>query len=422
MAILKNLDRSTALPALAAVALAAALAATACGGDAGPDGTPTVPVGDWRGDVGFPGGPDAVWGATWHVARADTTGGRAGTGTGLRLSLSLPTQGGMGPVPLEVAGDKLRFPLPYRRAAACAATRGDDGTWRGSCDLPDGGEVALTMAPPGREPPVGAARMALERVEGDWRTTTAGRIRIHARPGTEAGRHREAVARHARAALAEAERFLGTEAADGPVDLVYLENPEEMERATGHAVRGGWADAGANAVLLVTYEGGSTGVLHELIHVVSIGRWGTAARPGMWLQEGVAEWGAGARCGEVHHGRLDRYLHRRGDGLSLDELTSGFRRRDDVITMPQATTLAGYLLDAHGPEAVRGLWDRGIGRAGAVLGYGAAELERRWRAWVEERWEPATEAEFEATIGSDTGCPREAPPPPGAGEGDAPGG
>lgn len=50
-----------------------------------------------------------------------------------------------------------------------------------------------------------------------------------------------------------------------------------------------------------------------------------------------------------------------------------------------------------------------------VLGYGADELERRPRARVEERWEPATEAEWNATIGSEQGCPREEPPRPEGG-------
>lgn len=45
--------------------------------------------------------------------------------------------------------------------------------------------------------------------------------------------------------------------------------------------------------------------------------------------------------------------------------------------MPPVTTLVGYLLDAHGLEAMRALWERGIGEAGAVLGYETAEMERR---------------------------------------------
>ena len=46
------------------------------------------------------------------------------------------------------------------------------------------------------------------------------------------------------------------------------------------------------------------------------------------------------------------------------------------------------LVDAHGLSAVRELWRREIGDAESVLGYDADELQRRWGAWVEDRYEP----------------------------------
>lgn len=397
----RTAGRGRAVAAAGAVLLALA----ACGAPA--PNAPDVPTGAWSGDVDFPGQPDVAWGATWHVARADTA-------AGLRLSLNTPGSGGrpVGPVALEVEGDTLRFPLPFRRSASCTATREEDGSWRGSCGS-TAGTTEVVLVPPDRTIPVGAARMALERVDGDWRRTRSGRVVAFTRPGTEAHRHRDAVVEQARGAVARAVELTGEDGWEGPVRLVYLESPKEMERAVGRAVRGGWADAGGDAALLVTYEGGATGVLHEVIHVVSIGQWGTAASPPMWLQEGLAEWGAGGDCGAVSHGRLDRYLHRRGDGLPVSALAGEFRQHDDRITMPQVTTLVGYLLDAHGLEAVRGLWERGIGEVGAVLGYGTDELERRWRTWVEERYRPATEEEWSASIGSEAGCPREAPGPAG---------
>lgn len=383
------------------VAALAVVVAAACAGGGG-DGT-AVPAGDWSGDVAFPGEPDVAWGATWHVARSDSLSGPEISVTTVRLEQA-------GPVSLEARGDTLRFSLPFRPSADCEAMRRQDGSWRGGCPLPDRSRAfRVLLTPPGTEVPVGAARMALERVEGDWRRSEAGRVVVHTRPGTTAHQNLDRVIRHARTAVEHAVELLGADGWEGPVRLVYLESPDEMEQAVGRPVRGGWADAGANAALLVTYDDGASDVLHEVIHVVSMRRWGPAARPGMWLQEGLAEWGAGADCGDVPHGRLDRYLHERGDGLSVAELTGRFRQHSDRVTMPQATTLVGHLMDVHGLEAVRGLWDRGIGEAEAVLGYGSKELERRWRAWVEERHEPATEEEWDATIGSAQGCPREGP-------------
>jgi len=364
--------------AVAMLAVAATLSAASCGGAGGRESP--VPTGEWTGDLVLPGRPDAAWGATWQVARSDSTA------SGLELSLSMPSARGMGPVPLEIGDDSLRFPLPFRRSADCEATRREDGSWRGSC-TPHGGRG---------------------RVE----VMLVGPVVVHTRPGTEAHRHLDAVVRHARTAVEHAVELLDAGGWEGPVRLVYLESPQEMERAVGRAVRGGWADAGANAALLVTYEGGATGVVHETLHVVSMRQWGAASRPAMWIQEGLAEWGEGADCGDVAHGRLDRYLHQRGDGLPISTLTREFREHSDLITMPQVTTLVGYLMDVHGLAAVRGLWERGIGEAERVLGYGSDELERGWRAWVDDRYEPASEAEWNATIGSEQGCPREEPTDP----------
>lgn len=383
------------------VALLGAFLLTGCG--AADVGSSPVPTGAWTGDISFPSDLDAAWGATWHVARPDDA-------DRLEISLEMPnTSGPVGPVPLEVEGDALRFPLAFRRAVECEASRREDGSWRGRCrGGQDVGTYGVVLVPPGREVPVGLPRLGLERIEGDWRTASDGPVVIHTRPGTEAHRHRNAVLQHARRATEHAVDLLGAHMWEGPLRLVYLESPAEMERAFGRPVRGGSADAGANGALLVTYEGGATGVVHEVLHVVSMRQWGAAAPPGMWLQEGLAEWGEGGHCGDVPHGLLDRYLHARGDGLPVPDLTAGFRQHSDVVTMPQVTTLVAYLVDAHGLEAVRGLWERGIGEVEAVLGYDGRALQERWRAWVEERYEPATEHEFRATIGSEDGCPREA--------------
>lgn len=140
-----------AAPALAAVFLLAA----ACGGVDGL-GTP-VPVGAWSGDVVLPGETGAVRGATWHVVWSDSS-------PGLELSVTLPTEERVGPVPLAADEDSLRFPLPFAPSAGCEVTRREDGSWRGACSPVDGrGEVEVVLQPPTGEQRCPASGRARER-------------------------------------------------------------------------------------------------------------------------------------------------------------------------------------------------------------------------------------------------------------------
>lgn len=363
-------------------------------------GSPSeVPTGAWTGDVNWPGGT-VPGGVTWHVDRSDSTGS-------LTIALESPGLSRTASVPLNVYGDRLRFQFPYQRFknTTCDVRRRPSGRWRGACAIPANDRtVDITMVPPNRSLPVGYARVAIETLEGDWQRTTAGRAIVYTRPGTEAHDHLDRVTDEARSAVSRVVDTLRAPGWTGPVRFVYVDSRETIKDVTGRPARGS-ADAGGNAVLLVTDEEGGTPVHHEMVHVVSMRQWGTAHDPGGWIQEGVAEWAQGGHCGAVPHGRLDRYLHRRGDGLPLDTLTYSFWEHSDRITMPQVTTLVQYIVDEHGFKALRGLWDGGIGASKQVVGIDTKTLDAKWRDWVRAHYEPASAEDWQASMGREKGCP-----------------
>lgn len=378
------------------VAALSALALEGCAPDPGPR------AGLWSGDLTLPDRlPTSV---TWTVTRDE--------GGGTSVVLRYPLMPATSPAAIRSDGDTLAFALPKPFGRSCRATRRTHGEWRGSC-LPAAGAGPgwrILMVAPGSGEPVGVARLAAERAGYEWRADRAGAAIVYTRPGTAARRHLARVMREAREAVLNAVRTLGEPGFAGPVRLYYLESRAQMDSLVGRPVRG-WTDAGARAALLVTDSAGGSPVFHEVAHVVSIGRWGYLPPAGGWLQEGLAEWVAGGTCGSVPWGSFELRLERRGEALTLGQVTDEYWSHPDRKTLPAAASLVAFAARTGGLAAVRRLWEKAIAGTGPELpGVPPDSLESRWRADLRKRYEPVGEETYAATLGRPDGCPWPRPP------------
>ena len=134
-------------------------------------------------------------------------------------------------------------------------------------------------------------------------------------------------------------------------------------------------------------------VPHEVAHVLIARCLGSAldALP-TWLNEGIAEYAAGATSSQVDPAALQAMGH--GESIPLASLDASFRLDNTAqpLAYAEAASLVNYLVTTRGPNVIRDLLVAVRSRRDfqsslvQVTGWNMEELESGWRQSVSRRW------------------------------------
>jgi hypothetical protein len=125
------------------------------------------------------------------------------------------------------------------------------------------------------------------------------------------------------------------------------------------------------AVVNATNNGCST---HEFCHVIASSVWG---KPERWIDEGFASF-----SDERWRNRdmLAARLAAQDRLLPLKTLAEDFLKHPEGVTYIESSSFLGYVIERHGMEKFKEVWNGGFKRLPRVLGRSAPELEVEWRA------------------------------------------
>ncbi|HEX7240044.1 MAG TPA: hypothetical protein VF263_07245 [Longimicrobiaceae bacterium] len=246
-------------------------------------------------------------------------------------------------------------------------------------------------ADPAAHPP-GAVRDALADPGRRWVSADTPHFHLHAPRGSHAAPRLRRLGAEAERARSAGLALLG--ARDGPrMELVFVDGRAEMARYVGRPV-GGMGIVEQDAAFFVHDPAHGAALRHEVMHVLSWRIWGPA-----WdrvLSEGVATYAAGHCRGHGFHD-LAAALRRDGKWVSLEELDERFGGVDDLASYLLGASLVGYVRERWGMAAVRGLWTRGLGRSGEVVGMDREALEAGWKRHLDREASPVP-AGWEAAV------------------------
>lgn len=206
-----------------------------------------------------------------------------------------------------------------------------------------------------------------------WSSIEAPGLRLHFQAGSPSVRDSARLRVETTAARTHVLR-LADETAYPTIDVFFVDSRTTLRRMAGARARG-IAMPAANYVVLAYSDSMRSSPPHEIMHVVTLNRWGQSPRTGPWLGEGVAAY-ADQRCLEYTVDEIAAYLHRRKQLLPDRALFERFVAADDLIAYVQAGSLAGYLMATYGTETVKRVWTEG----NATLPKGATD---GWRKWLE---------------------------------------
>jgi len=203
-----------------------------------------------------------------------------------------------------------------------------------------------------------------------WSSLNAPGLRLHFQRGSPAERDSAKLRTEAVAARVHVLR-VANEANYPAIDVFFVDSRTTLRRIAGARSKG-LAVPSANYVVLAYNDSTRSFPKHELMHVVTLARWGSSPKGGPWLGEGIAAY-ADPRCLDYTVDEIAAYLHRRGELLPDRALYERFVATDDLIAYIQAGSLAGFLIEAYGLDVVKTVWSRG----NAAIPKGATDAWRK---------------------------------------------
>jgi hypothetical protein len=134
----------------------------------------------------------------------------------------------------------------------------------------------------------------------------------------------------------------------------------------------------SHVIALVVTESWSAAAAHEIFHVLAMNLWGIGP---IWLNEGLGVFMDGQWLGNDLYA-VARYLLDRKALLPLPDLMEDFRDADELVSFPQAGSLARYIFERHGVEAVKALWRGDAAAFQTRTGKTLAQVESAWREFL----------------------------------------
>ncbi|UCG52942.1 MAG: hypothetical protein JSW58_05120 [Candidatus Latescibacterota bacterium] len=241
---------------------------------------------------------------------------------------------------------------------------------------------------------------ALEDTTFNWASSESRGVRIYCQRGSFAEKHRSMLLRSVTTAVDEVLEYLGESRYDKPLNVLYLESREEMERIVGQPVSG-FANWGASGVFVVFNPEWRSFEKHEITHVFTMGGWGAPDTTSRWMVEGIAIHSDGW-CREYTVDEIAYHLLSQGQLPSLQEFFDDSTALGEIRGGFYGASVIGFIRHTHGAEALHDLWLNGIGDFKEMFGSDVKEIENLWKNYLKLKVKKEIKVDLE-TI-EDLGC------------------
>jgi len=217
-------------------------------------------------------------------------------------------------------------------------------------------------------PAASVSRPVARRLPGAtrWESQRVGPAQVFYQAGTPAARQARALADSVRVAYAHDWSLLGQPRIVRPLELVFVQSPDEVRQLAGRAATGLALPATQQAFFVVTATR-LPALRHELMHLLAYQAWGPPAAPGTWLVEGLAIYADGAQCRHVPLLSLAASLREANQLLPVPTLATQFDTVYDVRAYLEAGSVVEFVYEHYGRRQLEALWHHGLVPGDSVL-------------------------------------------------------
>lgn len=162
---------------------------------------------------------------------------------------------------------------------------------------------------------------------------------------------------------------------DNKFDIEILRTREEMLKYGGMAAQG-LALPESNVMFTLLKDGKNSPIKHELMHMITMYKWGNPSSSSTWMNEGLATYSAGT-CFEYSLEEIYKYFIQSNKLISIDKLTKDFYGNPDMIAYTQSAFISKYLIANYGIAKFRELWKSGFEKFDVIYGFDSKTLETK---------------------------------------------
>jgi hypothetical protein len=193
-----------------------------------------------------------------------------------------------------------------------------------------------------------------------WDSVDSRHFRLYTEPGTWAARHIATLRDRVERARTDDLALLGMWWYPHRIHVFYFASKARMDSVFGEPGEG-QADPPGQLVMLLADSGRyeKPDDAHEIMHVISITRWGWGARNQAWMIEGLANF-ASASDWPYTIDQMAAQSRHNGDQRGPAELTGDHFLDGDRPAHFRAYMLAGSFVGFLGVDKLRQLWQRGL--------------------------------------------------------------
>jgi len=156
------------------------------------------------------------------------------------------------------------------------------------------------------------------------------------------------------------------------MDVEFVASREEMLKYAGMSVQG-MALPDRNIMFSLLKDEGSP-IKHEMMHMISMYKWGYPVASSTWMNEGLATYSDGS-CLAYSFTEIYKYFMQSNKLIPMQALTSDFYGNPDIIAYTQSAFICKYLIENFGIAKFTQLWKSGIDKFPEIYGFDLEQLE-----------------------------------------------
>ncbi len=177
------------------------------------------------------------------------------------------------------------------------------------------------------------------------------------------------------------------------MDVEFLESREEMLKYTGMGAQG-MAFPDRNTFFTLLKDKGSSPIKHEMMHMITMYKWGTPPETSTWMNEGLATY-TGGTCSDYSLAEIYKYFIQSKKVIPMNKLADNFYGNPDMIAYTQSAFVCKFLIDNYGMEKFKLLWKSGFDKVQSIYGFNNEQLEISLAKYVNEKYPIHIEFDWE---------------------------
>lgn len=216
----------------------------------------------------------------------------------------------------------------------------------------------------------------LNRKGFSWRTDQTEHFWIHYEANSFAEKQPELLTMPHERAIPRILELIGEQTYPEKIHIFAVESRARMKTLIGLETNG-IAFPKHNIICCIFSEQTQAVGAHELMHVISLHRWGGMKKDRSWLSEGLAVYSDDNwRRYDLH--ALNKHLQHANQLVPLEQLLRSFHTLPDMIRYPESGSLVKFLCERYGRQKLKQLWQASRADVRQVYGKSPSELETEW--------------------------------------------